>query len=131
MMYQTNNFPIVIFNAIEELANLSKATNLEKSQQQTMNYGLELLRRNGQFKTSLTTWVKKSPSDPTWLNFKKHFMEAHPDLIKVLGATQDQTPPHQTNEALNKLTILVNALTASYEKIGFYIGQSLNHCGVV
>ena len=65
-IYNTTDPPIVIFNAIEELSNLSKTANLEKLQQQITNYGLEILRQNGEFKTSITTWINKPPFDLTW-----------------------------------------------------------------
>ena len=70
-VYSTSDPNIVIFNAIEELSNLSKAAKLEKSQQQIINYGLEILRQYGEFKTSMATWFNKPHTDLTWSNFKK------------------------------------------------------------
>ena len=54
MSGNVNNPPIVIFNAIEDLSQLATVANLEKSQQQKC-YGVELLKSNGEFNTSLTT----------------------------------------------------------------------------
>ena len=70
---------------MEDLSNLSKDTNIEKLQQQIINYGLEILRQNGEFETSMTTWFLKAPADLTWSNFKNHFTDAHTNLIKLEG----------------------------------------------
>ena len=134
-MYNTSDPPIVIFNAIEELSNLSKAANIEKLQQQIINYGLEILRQTGEFETSMTTWFHKAPVDLTWSNFKKYFTDAHTNLIKVRGASVANTPYKQTNGAINKLTqkfvemrseVLgsVNALTNLHEQILTNINQN-------
>ena len=71
----------------------------------------------------------------TWSNFKKHFTDAHMNLIKVRGATMANTPYKQTNDAINKLTqefvdirsaVLgsLNAFTNSHKEILTNIYQS-------
>ena len=89
---------------MEDLSNLSKDTNIEKLQQQIINYGLEILRQNGELETSMTTWCHKAPADLTWTNFKKRFTDAHKNLIKVRGESMAHTPYKQTNDVINKLT---------------------------
>ena len=41
---RTSDPPIIHFNAIEDLSNLSQAPNIEKLHQQIINSGLEILR---------------------------------------------------------------------------------------
>ena len=59
-IYNTSDPPIILFHAIEGLSNLSKAANIKKLQRQVINYGLEILRQNGEFETSMTTWFHKA-----------------------------------------------------------------------
>ena len=103
-VFNTNDPPIILLNTIEDLSNLSKAANIEKSQQQIINYGLKILRQNGEFETSMTTWFQKASADLTWSNFKTHFTDALTNLIKVRGASMANTPYKQTNNAIKKLT---------------------------
>ena len=44
MIYNINNPPIVIFNAIQDLSQLATSTNLDKSQQQIISHGIGLLK---------------------------------------------------------------------------------------
>ena len=44
MVYNVSNPPVVIYNAIEDLSNITVAANLKKSQQQIINYGVDLLK---------------------------------------------------------------------------------------
>ena len=106
---------IVIFDTTEELSNLAQVPNLKNSQQQVLDYGLELLRQNGGFKTSMKTWFNKPPADLTWSNFKKHFINANTKLIKVRGASLAHT------QNLGS----INTLTTSYEEILTNIQQDL------
>ena len=96
-VYNTCDPPIFIFNAIEKLSNLSKVTNIEKSYQQIINYGLEILRQNAEFEMSMTTWFNKASANLTWSNLKKHFTDTHTNLIKVRGVSMANTPHKQTN----------------------------------
>ena len=86
-VYNISDPPIIRFNAIEDLSNLSNAANFEKLHQQIINYGLEIQRQNNEFETSMTTWFQKAPADSTWSNFKKYFADAHTNLIKVSNGT--------------------------------------------
>ena len=61
-------------------------------QQQIINYRLEILRRNGEFEMSMTTWFHKAHADFTLSNFKKYFTDAHMNLLKVGGASKAHTP---------------------------------------
>ena len=40
----------------------------------------------------MTTWFHKAPADLIWSNFKKHFTDAHTNLIKVRVASKAHTP---------------------------------------
>ena len=75
MFYSINNPPIVIFNAIWDLLQLATAANLEKSQQQIMSYGIELLKYNEEFDKSLTAWFNRPQAIMTWAIFKKTFFQ--------------------------------------------------------
>ena len=63
---------------------------------------MEILRENGEFEISMTTWFHKEPADLTWSNLEKHFTDAHTILIKVRGASMANTSYKQTNNAMNK-----------------------------
>ena len=102
MIYNMNDPPITIFNAIEDSLQLATAANSKKSQQQIINYGIELLKSNGEFDTRLTTWFNRPPTDMTWAIFKKHFSDAYKTLLKIRGNTMQNTPYHQVNQAIQK-----------------------------
>ena len=40
----------------------------------------------------------------TWAIFKKHFSDAHKNLLKIRGNTMQNTPYHQANQAIQKFT---------------------------
>ena len=94
MIYNINSPPIVIFNA----------ANLEKSQQQKISYGIELLKSNGEIHTSLPTWFNHPPVNVTWAIFKKKNSNSHKNLLKIRGNTMQNTPYHHANQAIQKLT---------------------------
>ena len=100
MVYNVNDPLVVIFNAIEDLANIASAANLEKLQQQIINYGIKMLKETGEFETSLTTWFDRSPAELTWANFKKHFNQAHANLVKIRGTSPRNTPYYQSHETI-------------------------------
>ena len=102
-MYNVNNPPVVIVNVIEELANIASTANLEKSQQQIINYGIEMLKNTGDFETNLTIWVNRPPAQLTWANFKKHFNQAHANLIKIRGISLRNTSYYHAHEAINRV----------------------------
>ena len=70
MVYNVNNPQIIIFNTTEHMANIVSAANNEKSQQQIINYGIEMLKNSGEFETNLMTWFDLPPADLAWTNFK-------------------------------------------------------------
>ena len=83
----------------------------------------------------MSTWFHKTPADLTWSNFKKHFTDAHTNLIKVRGASMAHTLYEQTNNEIIKLTqefvemhseVLgsVNALTNSDKEIAQFQTQN-------
>ena len=68
------------------------------------SYGVELLKRDEDFDTSLTTWFICSPVDMIWETFKKYFSKAHTNLHKMRGNMMQNTPYHLANQAIQKLT---------------------------
>ena len=100
MVYNANDSLIVIFNAIEDLLQLATASNLENLQKQIISYGIELLKNNGEFDTSLTTWINCPPADMTWATFENQFLEAHTNLLKIRGERMQNTPYHQASQAI-------------------------------
>ena len=101
-VWRANDAPDVLYNMIEELVFISEAANLPKTNNQIVNYGLEAIRKTGEYERALMSWYEKAEGDQTWSNFKTHFTEAQNQLRRVRGSTMHNTPFHQANLALQE-----------------------------
>ena len=94
--------PDVLFNMIEELAVTAEAASLPKTLAQLINYGLNAVRKTGEYERALAEWFATPEQDKTWVNFKTHFTDAQQQLRLVRGESMRNTPFHQANLMLQE-----------------------------
>ena len=93
-----------IFKKVEDLVSLAQAANLEKSPQQTIGFGLDLIRRTGDMEHNIREWHNRPAAEKTWLNFKTHFSAAYHDLKRIRGPTMRNTAFHQAHQVVTDLS---------------------------
>jgi len=79
-MWNINDPPVHFFNLVEELSQLSIAANLQKSEQQVIGIGLDIVRRTGDFEKGLIGWLARTVVEHTWPNIKQHFNAVYREL---------------------------------------------------
>ena len=104
--------PNVFYKLIEDLEDIAEAAALPKSTAQLINFGLDVIRKTGEFEKYLAKWNKKDSNDKTWDNFKKHFNEAYWELRQVRGPTIKNTPFHQAHSLVEKISDDFNKMRA-------------------
>jgi hypothetical protein len=127
--YQWNihDQPVLFYNEIEDLVSLTQAANLPKSELQIVNFGLDIIRKTGDFEKALTEWYGRPPAEHTWINFKQHFTAAYRNLKRVRGPTMRNTAYHQAHQLAtnlstdfhnmrNEIVTSMNALALSQEQ---------------
>jgi hypothetical protein len=95
--------PSMIFTKIEDFCRLAAAANLPKTEQQKINYGMDIIKKTGLFTEPLRMWYNKG-TNVDWEDFKDHFQNAHVELERISGETISQTPFHQVNAAIEELS---------------------------
>ena len=81
--WQPTDAPNILYNMIENLAFYADAADLPYTANQLINFGLNVVRRTGQYKRALIEWYAKQDVDKTWNNFKLHFTAAQQQLCQV------------------------------------------------
>jgi hypothetical protein len=77
-MHYNSNLPIdIIFNAIDDLAEVGIAAEIPYSQQQKIPLATNIFLRSGKFKDYLKEWKRRLPADKSWANLKTDFRQAH------------------------------------------------------
>ena len=102
--------PVCIFNMIDKLAKVAEAANLEKTEAQLVDYGLNIIRNTGEFETAILEWNAKDAVDKTWYEFKTHFTDAHTALSEVRGTSMRGTHFHQANATIEALRTDMSAI---------------------
>ena len=100
--WQPNNVPNILFNMIEELAFLADASDLPRTVNQIMNYGLDAIYNTWQYEDALIDWYDKPEQNKKWNNFKLHFIVTQQKLCHVRGDTMWNMPFHLENLALQE-----------------------------
>ena len=118
--WEPNDAPDELFNKVEDLAFFADAANLPKTASQIINYGLDAVRKTGQYERALIEWYEKAEIEQTWNNFKTHFTEAQQQLRQVRGDTMRNTPFHQANLALQE------EVRRDFQRMRDEVVQSLN-----
>ena len=70
----------VIFNKVEDLADLAAAARTEFSEPQLINFAYVILNATGKYQPYIREWSRLAPDRKTWANFKTHFRQAHQEL---------------------------------------------------
>ena len=102
-VWNINDQPIHIFNQVEELASMSTAANLEKSERQIISIAIDIIRRTGDLETALLQWEIRPANQQTWIAFKAHFNAAHRALKRIRGPTMRNTAFHQAHQVATDL----------------------------
>ena len=95
--WHPNDPPDILFNLVENLILLAKATKLAKTEDQAINYALGLVRKTGEYKRALIKWYNLPDTDRTWVRFKTHLTAAQQQLKQVCGSTMTNSTFHQAN----------------------------------
>ena len=80
------------------------AANLQKSEQQVIGIGLDIVRRTGDFEKGLIGWLARPAVGHTWPNFKQHFNAAYRELKRIRGLAMRSTAFHQAHQVAADLT---------------------------
>jgi len=103
-MWNINDPPVRFFNLVEELSQLSIAANLQKSEQQIVGIGLDIVRRTGDFEKGLIGWLARPVVEHTWPNFKQHFNAAYRKLKRIRGPAMHSTAFRQAHQVVTDLS---------------------------
>ena len=103
-VWNINDPPVLFFNAIEDLRSLATAANREKSEQQIIGFGLDIIRRTGDMETALREWNALPVAQQTWIGFKTHFNRGHRKLRRIRGPSMRNTAFHQAHQVATELS---------------------------
>ena len=104
MVHFTPSEPLVlIWNPIEKLKKLAVQANLPYTDQQLIEFALQIIRGTHNFKKALGEWHMKAVQDKTWPNLKSHFAQAQVALKAIRGPTMAQAGFHQMNMIANDI----------------------------
>lgn len=101
-VWNPNDSPDLLYNAIEELRDFAIAANLPKTPEQIVSYGLDAIVTTGAYEKGLLDWYTKPENEQTWFNFKVHFTNAQDELRRVRGETMENTAFQQANLAMQQ-----------------------------
>lgn len=123
--WQPHDPPDIIFNLLSDLAHASIAAGLAKTNEQIINYGLDLIKKTGEYERAILEWYNKLPRDQTWIQFKIHFCEGQALLRCVRGSTMRNTPFHQANAALRQdMEIMRDNIVGSLNAMASVVEES-------
>ena len=77
MVWKLNDHPVIIYNSVKELLDLSKAGNIPKPRAQIISIGVEMIWKTQDFKTSLSELFECPAVQHTWQIFKYHSTDTH------------------------------------------------------
>jgi hypothetical protein len=99
MHYDISQPVDAVFNAIEDLSDLSEHATSPMSAQQQIDLAYVILAREPILQQDIRHWNRRPAGDRTWNNMLSHFREAHTDLSALPTAADvyPQQPHHQAN----------------------------------
>ena len=115
--------PMKIFTQIDDFQLLAKAAEVPRTDQMLISQALTVIQKTGDFEKGISEWFAKPTDQKTWSNFKRHFTRAHKDLRKVRGKTIRNTPYHQANNMVEKLTSDFQTMKSDLMESMSYMGQ--------
>ena len=96
-VYNLQDPLVSLFDQVEDLKKLGDAAQMPYTQQQIINFGIQLIRNTQDFQDGLKAWYSKPTLDKTWPNFKTHFEDEYDKMKLVRGTTMHQAGFHQAN----------------------------------
>ena len=94
---------VTLTRPIELLQKFALQAGLPYTNEQVLEFGLQLIRNTRDFEAALTTWNARPVNQKTWANFKTHFHQAQETLKEVRGPTMQQAGYHHANSPANRL----------------------------
>ena len=64
LVWNLNNSPVILYNAVKELVDLSASDNFPKTQAQIINIGVEMIQKNQYFETGISECFKRLSIQP-------------------------------------------------------------------
>ena len=97
MTFHPSDPMITLYNPIEKLRKLASDAEIEYTEEQTIEFGLTVIRNTHDFENALLKWHAKQTVDKTWRNFKSHFAKAQLELKDARGPAMLQPGQHHAN----------------------------------
>ena len=94
---------VTIWNPIQKLKKLAIQAKIPYSDNQLIEFALQMIRATHDFEMALGKWEKKPIPDKTWVNLKLHFSEAQEELKRIRGPTMAQAGFHQINSIATEI----------------------------
>ena len=88
---------VTLWNPIQKLNKLATQARIPYSEQQLIEFALQMIRGTHDFENALGKWEEKPITEKTWQNLKLHFSQAQNELKKIRGPTMVQAGFHQIN----------------------------------
>jgi hypothetical protein len=107
-VYNLQDPLVTLFDQVEDLKKLGDAAQMPYSEQQIINFGIQLIRNTHDFQDGLKDWYSKPLLEKTWTNFQTHFEDEYDKLRLVRGTTMQQAGFHQANFIASQVLEEVN-----------------------
>ena len=85
---------VLIWNPIENLKKLAIKADLPYTDQQLIEFALQIIRGTHDFEKALGEWHMKAVQDKTWPNLKSHFVQVQVALKAIRGPDMAQAGFH-------------------------------------
>jgi hypothetical protein len=105
----------VVFNTIEDLADLAEHSNSPMTAQQQIDLAYVILARQPILQHDVRLWHRRPTAERIWDNMLVHFREAQSDLssLPTAGDLYHQQPPHQANSVADIADLVAERLLES------------------
>ena len=88
---------VMVWNPIQKLKKLAIQAKIPYSEEQLIEFALQIIRSTHDFEKALGEWEAKPTANTNWTNLKLHFSQAQEELKKIRGPTMVQAGFHQMN----------------------------------
>ena len=115
MHYDISQPVDVVFNTIEDLADLADHGNSPMTAQQQIDLAYVILARQPILHNDVRLWQRRPVLERTWANMLTYFREAQSDLsaLPTAGDIYHQQPPHQANHIATMADLVAQRLLDS------------------
>ena len=111
MVYDPQSPVDVVFNQVEDLVEFGDMANCPFSAGQTINIAYTIINKTRKFKDAIIAWNRTDFLNKTWINFKRHFRNAHAELMEAGDLTMENAGYHQQ---ANMIEGYLDRLTAMF-----------------